>query len=144
MIPESDRTVFCLVRMEVAETDRIFQLVEGSFDGPSGKIQALQQFWREFVRYEIGDEAFISIIGNREPDDTQGQGICIQSPAFDNIKGGILVDKAVTVAGYDQGRLAPGERDIHGNIKGFFFGENEIANQPFGMDILGAEKEELS
>ena len=138
--------ILWLVRMVVAQADRIFQLAERGFNGPSPVVEGLEPFGRKFFPWEIRHDAFVGIIADREPGDTESKRICAKGAIFNKIEGGCLVDEA-SVGSRGDGDLpgmAPRQSDSHVNIKGFRFREFKISDQAFGMDILCAEEEILS
>ena len=54
--------ILWLVRMIVAQTDRIFQLVERGFNRPSPVVEGLELFRRKFFPWKIRHDTFVGII----------------------------------------------------------------------------------
>ncbi len=139
--------ILWLVRMVVAQADRIFQLAERGFNGPSPVVEDLEPFGRKFFPWKIRHDAFVGIIADWEPGDTEGKRICARGAIFNKIEGGCLVDEASVGSRGDgdfPGMTSRQGGDSHVNIKGFRFREFKISDQAFGMDILCAEEEILS
>lgn len=61
LCPDFLLNIFRFVSMEVAKPDGIFELSERTFNAPSGKIQFLDPFRREFIFCKIGKDTFIGI-----------------------------------------------------------------------------------
>ena len=64
-----------LVRMVVAQADRIFQFAERGFNGPSPVVEDLEPFGRKFFPWEIRHDAFVGIIADWEPGDTENKAV---------------------------------------------------------------------
>jgi hypothetical protein len=86
--------ILWLIRMVVAQADRIFQLAERGFNGPSPVVEDLEPFGRKFFPWKIRHDAFVGIIADWEPGDTEGKRICARGAIFNKIEGGCLVDEA--------------------------------------------------
>ena len=81
--------IFRLIGMEITQPDGIFEFTEGSFYGPSGKIDEFYTIRREFIGRQIGNNAFKRLVRYREPYNTEGQVISIQGAIRDIVKGSI-------------------------------------------------------
>ena len=138
--------ILWLVRMIVAQADRIFQLAERGFNRPSPVVEGLELFGREFFPRKVRHDTFAGIIADGKPDDTESKRVCVKGAIFDKVKGGCLVNETSvgSLGDRDFPGMAPGQCDSHVNIKRFRFGEFELSDQTFGMDILCAEEEVLS
>ena len=137
--------IFWLVRMIVAQADRIFQLAERGFNGPSPMVEGLEPFGRKFFPWEVRHDTFVGTIADGEPGDTESKRICAEGAIFDKVKSGRLVNKTSVGSWGDRNfpGMAPRQGDSHVNIKGFRFREFKISDQAFGMDILCTEEEIL-
>ena len=85
--------IFWLVRMIVAQADRIFQLAERGFNGPSPMVECLEPFGRKFFPWEVRHDTFVGTITDGEPGDTESKRICAEGAIFDKVKSGRLVNK---------------------------------------------------
>ena len=78
----------------------------------------------------------------------KGQLICIITSIFNVIESSCLINKAYVTFCVDVCqnffRMAPDQYDADINIEGFRIWKIKIADQSFGMDILGTEQEILS
>ena len=86
--------ILWLIRMIVAQADRIFQFAERGFNGPSPVVEDLEPFGRKIFPWEIRHDAFVGIIADWEPGDTESKRICAKGAIFNKIEGGCLVDEA--------------------------------------------------
>lgn len=138
--------ILWLVRMVVAQANRIFQFAEGGFNRPSPVVEGLEPFRREFFLWEICHNAFVGTLANSKPDDTKSKRIGVKGALFDEIKGGCLVNETSVGPLGDRNLpgTAPRQGDSHVDIKRFRFRELKISDQAFGMDIFCAEEEILS
>ena len=138
--------ILWLIRMVVAQADRIFQFAERGFNRPSPVVEGLKPFGREFFPWEIRHDAFVGIIADGEPGDTKSKRICVRGAIFNKIEGGCLVNEA-SVGSWGDGDfpgMASRQGGSHINIKGLRFRKFKISDQPFGMDVLCAQEEILS
>lgn len=138
--------ILWLVRMIVAQTDRIFQLAERGFNRPSPVVEGLELFRRKFLPWKIRHDTFAGIIADGKPDDTESKRVCAKGAIFDKIKGGCPVNETSVGSRGDRDfpGMAPRQCDSHGNIKGLCFREFKISDQAFGMDTLCAKEKILS
>ena len=115
---------------------------------PSGIVQGFDTFRREFITWQIGHDALVCRIADRETHNTEGQLICIITSIFNVIESCCLIHKAyVTIcadACQNFFRMAPDQCDSDINIERFLIWKIKIADQSFEMDILGTEQEILS
>lgn len=138
--------ILWLIRMVIAQADRIFQFAEGGFNRLSPVVEDLDPFWCEFFPWEICHDTFVGTIADGEPDDTESKRICVRGAIFDKIKGGCQVNETSvgSLRDKDFSGVTSRQSDSHVNIKGFRFREFEISDQAFGMNVLCAEEEILS
>lgn len=105
-------------------------------------------FRREFITRQISHDALVCRIADREAHNTEGQLICIITSIFNVIESSCLINKAYVIVCVDARqnffRMAPDQYDADINIEGFLIRKIKIANQSFGMDVLGTEQEMLS
>lgn len=91
--------ILWLVRMVVAQANRIFQFAERGFNGPPPAVEDLEPFRREFFPWEIRHNTFVGIISDGESGDTEGKGIGVKRAIFDKIKSGFLVNETSVSSG---------------------------------------------
>ena len=138
--------VFGLTGMKVAQPDCIFQLAERTLNSPSGSIELFDAFRREFLCRQVGNDAFIRILGYRKSYNAERQVVGIKGTIGQIVKRSIGIHIA-PVRSFPDGNfsfVAAHKGNAYREIKRVLVRENKVFYNTFGMDIFCTEKKVLS
>ena len=94
--------ILWFIGMEIAQAYGIFQLSERRFNPPSGIVQRLDTFRREFITRQVRNETFIRRLLEMESYNPKRKFIGVITAVRDVIKSSRLIHKALVSAGIDR------------------------------------------